>query len=196
MGSCFDTPTEDMPTKISKLTRLRSQMMSSIELNKIKIEKLEKELQNYNEQIKQEENDLRQNQYSYSDAEKKAKAKKILELQKDRQRAEKQSRTLTAYNDQLKNNLSAIESKIEELKNNQQIVAGNDIMAQVGDIDTGEALQKNIENMMRQQQKEEENLRIMENGNRAINDGLGLNNEDDVLKAILGNGTSGAPPAY
>lgn len=196
MGSCFDTPPEDMPTKISKLTRLRSQMMSSIELNKIKIEKLEKELQNYNEQIKQEENDLRQNQYSYSDAEKKAKAKKILELQKDRQRAEKQSRTLTAYNDQLKNNLSSIESKIEELKNNQQIVAGNDIMAQVGDIDTGEALQKNIENMMRQQQKEEENLRIMENGNRAINDGLGLNNEDDVLKAILGNGTSGAPPAY
>lgn len=196
MGSCFDTPPEDMPTKISKLTRLRSQMMSSIELNKIKIEKLEKELQNYNEQIKQEENDLRQNQYSYSDAEKKAKAKKILELQKDRQRAEKQSRTLTAYNDQLKNNLSAIESKIEELKNNQQIVAGNDIMAQVGDIDTGEALQKNIENMMRQQQKEEENLRIMENGNRAINDGLGLSNEDDVLKAILGNGTSGAPPAY
>ena len=196
MCGCVDTPPEDMPTKISKLTRLRSQMMSSIELNKIKIEKLEKELEGYNEQIKQEENDLRQNQYSYSDAEKKAKAKKILELQKDRQRSEKQSRTLTAYNDQLKNNLSSIESKIEELKNNQQIVAGNDIMAQVGDIDTGEALQKNIENMMRQQQKEEENLRIMENGNRAINDGLGLSNEDDVLKAILGNGTSGAPPAY
>ena len=50
---------------------------------------------------------------------------------------------------------------------------------------------------MRQQQKDDEQLRILEGGNRAVNADLGINSADDYLKQILGgNGTSGAPPAY
>ena len=83
--SCFDPVKED---PIVRLNKLRSQVMSTIEINKIKISKLEQDIQNFDAQIKQGENDIKQNQYSYSDLEKKAKVKKLMEYQKDRQRAQ------------------------------------------------------------------------------------------------------------
>lgn len=196
MGSCVEPPKtqDEIPAKIQKLKNLRSQMMTSVEMNKVKIEQLDAQIANYDNQIKQGENDLRQNQYSYSEAEQKEKAKKLFEIKKDRLRADNQRKSLTAYNDNMKNNLDSIESKINELQNYMQINAGNDIMNEVGMIDTGEALAMNIQNMMKQQQIEKQNLGILENGNRAMNYGMG--NEDDYLKQILGGGTGGAPPAY
>ena len=101
---------------------------------------------------------------------------------------------LTAYNDALKTNLAAVESKVEEIRNNQQFREGNEVMNQIGDLDTGDILQENIQNMMAQQQKDMQNLRILEQGNNAINSGLGIKDEDEYLKSLLGTG--GAPPAY
>ena len=179
---------------IIKLNKLRSQILSNIEVNKIKIEKAERDIEALDSKIKEGENDIRQNQYSYSDLEKKTKAKKLMDLQKDRLRAETSMNKLTAYNDALKTNLSAVESKIEEIRNNQQFREGNEVMNQIGDLDTGDVLQENIQNMMAQQQKDMQNLRILEQGNNAINSGLGIKDEDEYLKSLLGTG--GAPPAY
>ena len=103
---------------------------------------------------------------------------------------------LSANNENLKNNLAMIESKIEEIRNNQQVMEGNEIMNQVGSIDTAAALQQNIQNIMKQQQKDEENLRLLNVGNNAINADLGVSNPDDYLKQILAGGTAGAAPAY
>jgi len=179
---------------IIKLNKLRSQILSNIEVNKIKIEKAERDIEDLDSKIKQGENDLKQNQYSYSDLEKKTKAKKLMDLQKDRLRAETSLNKLTAYNDALKTNLAAVESKVEEIRNNQQFREGNEVMNQIGDLDTGDILQENIQNMMAQQQKDMQNLRILEQGNNAINSGLGIKDEDEYLKSLLGTG--GAPPAY
>ena len=189
--SCIDPVKED---PIVRLNRLRSQVMSTIEINKIKISKLEQDIQNFDTQIKQGENDIKQNQYSYSDLEKKAKVKKLMEYQKDRQRAQTNLDKLSAYNETLKSNLSNVESKIEEIRNNMQFREGNEIMNQLGDLDTGDILQENIQNIMRQQQQDMQNLRILENGNNVINANLGIKNEDDYLKSLLG--TAGAAPAY
>ena len=191
MGCTKSTVKED---PIVKLNKLRSQVMSTIEINKIKISKLEQDIQNFDTQIKQGENDIKQNQYSYSDLEKKAKVKKLMEYQKDRQRAQTNLDKLSAYNETLKSNLSNVESKIEEIRNNMQFREGNEIMNQLGDLDTGDILQENIQNIMRQQQQDMQNLRILENGNNAINANLGIKNEDDYLKSLLG--TTGAAPAY
>jgi DNA repair exonuclease SbcCD ATPase subunit len=191
MGCTKSTVKED---PIVKLNKLRSQVMSTIEINKIKISKLEQDIQNFDTQIKQGENDIKQNQYSYSDLEKKAKVKKLMEYQKDRQRAQTNLDKLSAYNETLKSNLSNVESKIEEIRNNMQFREGNEIMNQLGDLDTGDILQENIQNIMRQQQQDMQNLRILENGNNAINANLGIKNEDDYLKSLLG--TAGAAPAY
>ena len=191
MGCTKSTVKED---PIVRLNKLRSQEMSTIEINKIKISKLEQDIQNFDTQIKQGENDIKQNQYSYSDLEKKAKVKKLMEYQKDRQRAQTNLDKLSAYNETLKSNLSNVESKIEEIRNNMQFREGNEIMNQLGDLDTGDILQENIQNIMRQQQQDMQNLRILENGNNAINANLGIKNEDDYLKSLLG--TAGAAPAY
>lgn len=191
MGCTKSTIKED---PIVKLNKLRSQVMSTIEINKIKISKLEQDIQNFDTQIKQGENDIKQNQYSYSDLEKKAKVKKLMEYQKDRQRAQANLDKLSAYNETLKSNLSNVESKIEEIRNNMQFREGNEIMNQLGDLDTGDILQENIQNIMRQQQQDMQNLRILENGNNVINANLGIKNEDDYLKSLLG--TAGAAPAY
>jgi len=191
MGCTGSSVKED---PVLKLNKLRSQVMSNIEINKIKIEKNEKEIQELDAKIKQGENDIKQNQYSYSDLEKKSKVQCLMSLQKDRLRAENNLNKLRAYTEALKTNLSAVESKIEEIRNNQQFREGNEIMNQIGDLDTGDILQENIQNMMRQQQEDMQNLRLLENGNNAINSGLGLKNEDEYLKSLLGTG--GAPPAY
>ena len=191
MGCTKSTVKED---PIVKLNKLRSQVMSTIEINKIKISKLEQDIQNFDTQIKQGENDIKQNQYSYSDLEKKAKVKKLMEYQKDRQRAQANLDKLSAYNETLKSNLSNVESKIEEIRNNMQFREGNEIMNQLGDLDTGDILQENIQNIMRQQQQDMQNLRILENGNNVINANLGIKNEDDYLKSLLG--TAEAAPAY
>lgn len=191
MGCTGSSVKED---PVMKLNQLRSKVMSTIEINKIKIEKAEKDIQDLDAKIKQGENDIKQNQYSYSDQEKKAKVQKLMSLQKDRLRAETNLNKLNAYTEALKTNLSAVESKIEEIRNNQQFKEGNEIMNQIGDLDTGDILQQNIQNMMRQQQEDMQNLRLLENGNTAINSGLGIKNEDEYLKSLLG--TAGAPPAY
>ena len=193
MGCTKSTVKED---PIVKLNKLRSQVMSTIEINKIKISKLEQDIQNFDTQIKQGENDIKQNQYSYSDLEKKAKVKKLMEYQKDRQRAQANLDKLSAYNETLKSNLSNVESKIEEIRNNMQFREGNEIMNQLGDLDTGDILQENIQNIMRQQQQDMQNLRILENGNNAINANLGIKNEDDYLKSLLGTAGTEAAPAY
>ena len=189
---CFKSSVKEDPEV--KLNKLRSQVMSNIEINKIKIEKAEKDIQDLDAKIKEGENDIKQNQYSYSDLEKKSKVQNLMSLQKDRLRAETNLNKLKAYNEALKTNLSAVESKIEEIRNNQQFREGNEIMNQIGDLDTGDILQENIQNMMRQQQQDLQNLKILENGNNAINSGLGIKNEDEYLKSLLG--TAGAPPAY
>ena len=190
---CFETK-EDIPTKINKLTMLKGKMLSTIEINKVKIEGMQKKIENLDSQIKQGENDLVQNKFSYSETELKTKAKQIYELKKDRQRLEKQMETSNAYNDNLKNNLSKIETKIEELRNAGTIMEGNDVMNGMDDLNTADILQKNIEGMMREEHNQDENLRILKNGEQAMNEGLG--NFDDYMNSLLGKGTNGAPPAY
>lgn len=179
---------------VSKLTSLKGRVMTTIQVNDIKIAKSEKELEKIEAAIKQGENDIKQNQYSYSDSEKQTKVKKLIDLQKDRAREQKSLDALRTYNETLKNNLTMLNSKIEEVRNAQQIKEGNDLMKELGSLDTGETLRQNIENVMIENQRQENNIKIMQNGNNALNSDLGIQNPDDYLKSLLG--TAGAAPAY
>ena len=193
MGCLSDDSVKEKDA-VSKLTTLKGRVMTTIQVNDIKIAKSEKELEKIEAEIKQRENDLKQNQYSYSDSEKQTRAKKIIDLQKDRAREQKSLEALRTYNETLKNNLTMLNSKIEEVRNAQQIKEGNDLMKELGSLDTGETLRQNIENVMLENQRQEDNIKIMQNGNNALNADLGIQNPDDYLKSLLGTG--GAPPAY
>lgn len=179
---------------VSKLTSLKGRVMTTIQVNDIKIAKSVKELEKIEAAIKQGENDIKQNQYSYSDSEKQTKVNKLIDLQKDRAREQKSLDALRTYNETLKNNLTMLNSKIEEVRNAQQIKEGNDLMKELGSLDTGETLRQNIENVMIENKRQEDNIKIMQNGNNALNSDLGIQNPDDYLKSLLG--TAGAAPAY
>ena len=191
---CF-CPKED-PLVI--LNRVRNNLLTQIELNKIKIEKREKNIQDLDNQINQLENDLKQNQYSYSDTEKKQKARQIMGLKKELLLEEKGLEEARTYNETLNNNKTTIESKIEEIRNMQAISAGDKALANLGDGNTAEILQSNVERMMREQQIREQNLAKLKNGNNDINAGLVFKDEDDYLKNLLGNNgnAEGAPVFY
>ena len=64
-------------------------------------------------------------------------------------------------------------------------------------IDTVGALKKNIEHIMIEQDKQQEIINTMQIGDVAINSDLGIKNEQDYLKSLLGSGgTNGGPTSY
>lgn len=194
MGCLTSPKITDPAEQIRQLNNLRNNVLTTIEINKVKISSQEKQIQELDEQIKQLSNDLVQNQYSYSETEKLQKAQKIVELKTDRQRAQKSLDLLKANNENLKNNENMINSKIEEIKNFGTMNEQNKLMGQLADTDPTAALQQNLRDIMKQQQKDEEMIRALNVGNTAANSGVGT--ADDLLKQLLGSGTAGAPPAY
>ena len=194
MGCLTSPKITDPAEQIRQLNNLRNNVLTTIEINKVKISSQEQQIQELDEQIKQLSNDLVQNQYSYSETEKLQKAQKIVELKTDRQRAQKSLDLLKANNENLKNNENMINSKIEEIKNFGTMNEQNKLMGQLADTDPTAALQQNLRDIMKQQQKDEEMIRALNVGNIAANSGVGT--ADDLLKQLLGSGTAGAPPAY
>ena len=194
MGCLTSPKITDPAEQIRQLNNLRNNVLTTIEINKVKISGQEQQIQEIDEQIKQLSNDLVQNQYSYSETEKLQKAQKIVELKTDRQRAQKSLDLLKANNENLKNNENMINSKIEEIKNFGTMNEQNKLIGQLADTDPTAALQQNLRDIMKQQQKDEEMIRALNVGNTAANSGVGT--ADDLLKQLLGSGTAGAPPAY
>lgn len=194
MGCLTSPKITDPAEQIRQLNNLRNNVLTTIEINKVKISSQEQQIQEIDEQIKQLSNDLVQNQYSYSETEKLQKAQKIVELKTDRQRAQKSLDLLKANNENLKNNENMINSKIEEIKNFGTMNEQNKLIGQLADTDPTAALQQNLRDIMKQQQKDEEMIRALNVGNTAANSGVGT--ADDLLKQLLGSGTAGAPPAY
>ena len=191
---CFTTKILDPEEQIRQLTKLKNDVTTTVETNDIRISGIQQQIKEINEEIKQLENDIVQNQYSYSEAEKLQKAQKIIELKTDLQRAQKAFDLLNPNNENLKNNITMINSKIQEIETNRITKMENDIMTKIGDTDPTPALKKNIEYIMEQIEKDNKIIEMLNNGNKAINPDVGT--AEDILKQTLGNGTAGAPPVY
>ena len=171
---------------ITKLMHQQGETITSININNSNITQYEKEISNYDIRIKQGEDDIKLNKNIYSELEMKSKAKKLLDIRADRERTQKLLDTVRAYNETLKNNLAMIKAKIEEERNKQSIEESNKLMKKLGKENTADVLQTNVNNLMVEQEKADENKRILEDGNRAINSDLGILNEEDYLKKLLG----------
>ena len=188
---------KDYNEDINKLKDLHKRIESTITENESTIEICEKDIAQKDNEIKQGENDLRQNQYSYSDSEKKAKAKNLFELKQDRQRVQKKLNLFKANNDNLKNNLTMVESKIEEIRNFIINRKTDNIIKEIGNIDTGEILRKNIENILEQQKRNKKIIEASEKLNKVLLGDMEFNSLDDYMEHILKNdGNNDAPVAY
>ena len=193
---CLCTPKEE-PLVI--LNRARNNLLSQMEINENKIENREKTIKDLDNQINQLENDLKQNQYSYSDTEKKQKARQIMGLKKELLLEEKGLEEARTYNETLDNNKTTIESKIAEVKNMETIEKANEALEKLREIErkNAEILQRNVETIIEEQMKREKLIEIMKKGNDAFYDNLGFKNEEDYLKKLLGsNGTTGGAPVF
>ena len=193
---CICPPKEE-PLEI--LGRVHSNLLSQININKKKIENRDKTIKDLDNQINQLENDLKQNQYSYSDTEKKQKARQIMGLKKELLLEEKGLEEARTYNETLNNNKTTIESKIEDVKNMETIEKANEALEKLREIErkNAEILQRNVERIIEEQMKREKLIEIMKEGNDAFYDNLGFKNEEDYLKKLLGsNGTTGGAPVF
>ena len=193
---CICPPKEE-PLEI--LGRVHSNLLSQISINETKIENRNKTIKDLDNQINQLENDLKQNQYSYSDTEKKQKARQIMGLKKELLLEEKGLEEARTYNETLNNNKTTIESKIAEVKNMETIEKANEALEKLREIErkNAEILQRNVERIIEEQMKREKLIEIMKEGNDAFYDNLGFKNEEDYLKKLLGsNGTTGGAPVF
>ena len=186
-----------MEKDIKKLNLLKTQIFESLNKIEIEITKNENEIIVRERQIKQGEEYLRRKQYSYSKQEKISFVKDLLQIKNDIKRFQKKLDLLFAYKENFKNNISMIESKIQEIELNNQLMNQLEAMNQIKGNNLEINLEKNIEDIIKQKKKDEEQLIILQKGNNAINSDLGVDNPEDYLKLILGNNeTFGTPYSF
>ena len=181
MGITSPTPKQ----QLKSLNQIKGKFITNIEINKIKIEKLEEKISDYNSQIKEKDAEIMQYQYSLNEDEKLLKAKKVIILRNDRDREQRQLNSLYAFNETLKNNLDLVKNKIEELEMYINAKKANKIMKQLGILDTNQTFIENAEIILAGRDKTGEIIKGLTNANSCLNEGI--QSPDDYLKSLLGN---------
>ena len=174
---------EDLEIRMEKLKR---DLLLQIEENKFKIKSTEKEILEIENKIKQGEIDIQKNHFQYNESELKYKAKKLLELKRDKARSEITVESLSTYNETNKNNLQTIKNKIEEIKNIKLLKQGNEIMNLISKEDYNKILETNTKNLLAQKRIDDQNQEILQRANNQyVGDDI-LQNEEAYLKQLLG----------
>ena len=153
--------------------------------NELKIMSLEKEIESYENQIKDGENDIKLNQFLYNESELKIKVKKLIQIQNDKNRIQRNLDSLTAMNETIKNNIQNIENKMDEYSNMNYFKEGNELLNQLNKENNAGVLIENNNALLNQKREEERTKQILQKGNEKIA-GNDLYNEDDYLKQLLG----------
>ena len=172
----------------TKLEIQRRELLMQVEDNNVKKMSCEKEIENFENQIKEAENDIKLNQFQLKDTELKSRAKKILELKKDKDGIQRRLDSLTTMNETVKNNLENIQRKIDELRNINSLQKGNEVMKQFNKVNNDRILNDNINSLMEQKTKDERTKKMLERANKAYVGNDPNLNEDAILRNLLGNG--------
>ena len=181
MGITSPTPQQ----QLKSLYEIKGKFITNIDINKIKIDKLEEKISDYNSQIKEKDTEIMQYQYSLNEDEKLLKAKKVIILRNDRDREKGQLNNLYAFNETLKNNLDLVKNKIGELEMYINVKDANKILKQSGILDTNQTFIENAEIILEGRDKTDQIIKGLTNGNSCLNEGI--QSPDDYLKLLLGN---------
>ena len=190
MGCSSDSASVPM-TLTEELEEQRRKVMFNIEENNVKIATYENEIDNYNKEIKERENELK-NGYTLTDAEKNTRFNKLMELQKDRARVQRNLDSLKTYNEVMKNNLENIDKKLDELRVAQTVKGGNKLFKKIENENNSEVIGANAHNLISQRTKDDRNRAEIERMNRVYN-GNDVINEEAYRRQLLGYGTK---PGY
>ena len=171
--------------QLKSLYKIKGKFITNIDINKIKIDKLEEKISDYDSQIKEKDAEIMQYQYSLNEDEKLLKAKKVIILRNDRDREQRQLNNLYAFNETLKNNLDSVKNKIGELEMYINVKDANKILKQSGILDTNQTFIENAEIILEGRDKTGQIIKGLTNGNSCLNEGI--QSPDDYLKSLLGN---------
>ena len=177
----FSSPIDD---HISNLSRARNMFLTSIEINDVQLKTLEKDISEKSQEITDLKNEIKQFQYSLTKEELQLKAQKLISLENDSKSLESKFNNKNNYNETLKQNLSTIENKIDELKMYKNVKEGNKILKELGLIDTCQALEDNAFLILKEQEKQEQINQKLQITSELLNEDK--RTPDDVLKEILG----------
>ena len=181
------------PSLEVQLEKQKRDLEYQVETNNIKLNSLEKEIEEIDKKVKEGENNIKLNQYQLKEEELKSKAKKLIELKRDRARLQKTLEQISSMNETLKNNLDSVTKKIIENQNMKAIKNQNVIMDQYEKENVTQAIGMNVANLKRQKEEDEKMQKILQRGNDAYIGNDNLKDEDAYLKDLLGRGTTSTP---
>ena len=181
------------PSLEVQLEKQKRDLEYQVETNNIKLNSLEKEIEEIDKKVKEGENNIKLNQYQLKEEELKSKAKKLIELKRDRARLQKTLEQISSMNETLKNNLDSVTKKIIENQNMKAIKNQNVIMDQYEKENVTQAIGMNVANLKRQKEEDEKVQKILQRGNDAYIGNDNLKDEDAYLRDLLGRGTTSTP---
>ena len=181
------------PSLEVQLEKQKRDLEYQVETNNIKLNSLEKEIEEIDKKVKEGENNIKLNQYQIKEEELKSKAKKLIELKRDRARLQKTLEQISSMNETLKNNLDSVTKKIIENQNMKAIKNQNVIMDQYEKENVTQAIGMNVANLKRQKEEDEKVQKILQRGNDAYIGNDNLKDEDAYLRDLLGRGTTSTP---
>ena len=181
------------PSLEVQLEKQKRDLEYQVETNNIKLNSLEKEIEEIDKKVKEGENNIKLNQYQLKEEELKSKAKKLIELKRDRARLQKTLEQISSMNETLKNNLDSVTKKIIENQNMKAIKNQNVIMDQYEKENVTQAIGMNVANLKRQKEEDEKMQKILQRVNDAYIGNDNLKDEDAYLRDLLGRGTTSTP---
>ena len=179
----ISTPIEE--EQYNNLNRLRNKLLMNQIFNDTKIEMSEKNISTISKQIEQGKNEIKQFCHSLTKDELQIKAKKLIMLERDLEIEKKYYDTTLNYITLLKNNISQVESSMNQLI---MIMNTKDINKQMNKMDiinASSTLSENVNILLNQKKKEESINKELNNINKIFNEYP--KTVDSYLKEILGN---------
>ena len=170
-----------------EMERQKRNLDLQIDENNIKIMGYEREVEDFNNQIKERENEVKLNAYTLSEAEINSKMKKLMDLQKDRARIQRSLDSLKTLNETLKNNLENVKKKLEEQRVVQTLKDGNQLMNKIDEGNNANIMNTNAKNLLKQRVNDDQTQKNLERLNNAYA-GNDVPNLDDYKKQLLGTG--------
>ena len=170
--------------QLKNLSRVRNLLLKDIEINKVKLDELENNINDYGTQITQLRNEIVQFQYSLTKDELEIKAKKIISLENDKNREKKNYDMKSAYNENLKDNLNIIENKIDEIHIYENLKESDKLMKKLDLINTSAVVAENAVILLKEKEKQEKSLSTLKITGDLISENK--KTPDDILKELLG----------
>ena len=172
---------------INKLKEIKRNLKIQILDYQLKMDYKRKELTKLEMEKQQMEFDMQENQKIMSKIEQDNKARILLEKTKESKKKEREINNMTILSNTLKDNLQFIESKIDEIENEQNMKEVNLILEEIGKMDLDKIYNNNYKLLLNNKEKDQANMNDLKKENDLYlseKDEI-VESPDDILKRLL-----------